>query len=259
MPLRVAAQVFHLVADHGGGGGIGAVSGVGNQNLFARIALRFEIGAHQQDAGEFAVGSGGGLQGDGVHAGDFDELIGERLHDAQRALRDLLGLIGMRPGDAFEARHDLVDARVVLHGAGAERIHAVIDRVIPGGEAGEVADDLDLADLGERGGFGAQQHRRVRQRHRPRARRAAQAIGFFARRRVLEDESFVLRDVGTDLADLLVAHAFTSRGRARFADAAELGSPRGGVDGGAGGEFGGAPDGGVAEFGIELARAASRR
>ena len=156
MPLRVAGQVLDLVADHGGGGGVGAVGGVGDQNLFARVALGFEIGADEQDAGELAVGSGGGLEGDGVHAGDFDELIGERLHDAQRALRDLLGLIGMGSGDAFEAGDDLVDARVVLHGAGAERVHAEIDGVIPGGEAGEVADDLDLADLGERGGRGAQ-------------------------------------------------------------------------------------------------------
>ena len=43
--------------------------------FLARVALRLEIGADQQDAGELAVGSGRGLQGDGVHAGDFDELI----------------------------------------------------------------------------------------------------------------------------------------------------------------------------------------
>ena len=118
--------------------------------IFLRgLPLRLEIGADEQDAGEFAVSAGGGLQGDGVHAGDFDELIGESLHDAQRALRELLGLIGMGAGDSFEAGDDLVDARVVLHGAGAERVHAEIDRVIPGGEAGEVADDFDLADLGQ--------------------------------------------------------------------------------------------------------------
>ncbi len=205
----VAAQVFDLIADHGGGGGIGAVGGVGDQHLFARIALRLQIGAHEQDAGELAVSSGGGLEGDGIHAGDFDELIGQRLHDAERALRVLLGLIGMGFGDRVEAGDDLVDPRVVLHGAGAERIHAVIDRVIPGGEAGEVADDFDLADLRKRGGFGAQSVAEfgggIDFGHVERA----QAIGFFARRGVLEDQAFVLRDVRGDLANVLVAHRFT--------------------------------------------------
>ena len=40
-------------------------------------------------------------------------------------------------------------ARVVLHGAGAQRIHAVIDGVVPGGEAREVADGFHLADFGK--------------------------------------------------------------------------------------------------------------
>ena len=51
----------------------------------------------------------------------------------------------MGPGESFEPRDELVDARVVLHGAGAQRIHAEIDGVVPGGEAREVADDIDFA------------------------------------------------------------------------------------------------------------------
>ena len=70
------------------------------------------------------------------------------LHDAERALRERLGLVGVGFGEAFEARDGLVDAGVVLHGAGAERIHAEVDGVVPGGEAREVADDLDLGELG---------------------------------------------------------------------------------------------------------------
>ena len=52
-------------------------------------------------------------------------------------------------GEAVEARDEFVYARIVFHGAGAERIHAEIDGVIPGGEAREVADDFDFADFGE--------------------------------------------------------------------------------------------------------------
>ncbi len=179
----IAAQVFDLVADHGGGGGIGAVGGVRDQHLLARVALGFQIGAHEQDSGEFAVGSGGGLEGDGIHAGDFDELIGERLHDAQRALGVLLGLIGMGSGNSVEARDDLVDARIVLHGAGAERIHAVIDGVVPGGKAGEVADDFNFADFRERSGRGAQSGAEFGGGDRLRARRAGAGDRLFCRAR----------------------------------------------------------------------------
>ena len=52
-------------------------------------------------------------------------------------------------GNAIEPRDEFVDAWVVFHGAGAERIHAEVDGVVPGGESGEVADDFDLADFGE--------------------------------------------------------------------------------------------------------------
>ena len=43
----------------------------------------------------------------------------------------------------------LVDARVVLHRAAAERVEAGIDPEVPVGQLGEVADDLVLGDLGE--------------------------------------------------------------------------------------------------------------
>ena len=98
--------------------------------------------------GQFAVRAGGGLQRNRIHAGDFDQAVAQRLDDPQRALRNLLRLVGMAVGDAVQPRHDFVHPRVVLHRAGAERIHAEIDGVIPGGKAREVADDFDLAHFG---------------------------------------------------------------------------------------------------------------
>ena len=71
------------------------------------------------------------------------------LHDAESTpCERRLGLVGVGFGDALEAGDELVDAAVVLHGAGAERIHAEVDGVVPGGHAGEVADELDLGELG---------------------------------------------------------------------------------------------------------------
>src|SRR5581483_982019 len=104
--------------------------------------------ADEQNAGEFSVSAGGRLQRNGVHSGDFAQALLERLNDAQRTLGNLFRLIGMRVADAFEPRDKLVHTRVVLHRAGAERIHAEIDRIVPRGESGKVADDLDLAYFG---------------------------------------------------------------------------------------------------------------
>ena len=115
--LGIRFQILHRVADHGRGRRIGAVRGIRDQNLLARIALRLMIGADHQQSRELAVRSGGGLQRDGVHAGNFDEALAQSLDDAQRALRNPLGLVRMSVGQAFEAHHQLIDPRVVLHGA----------------------------------------------------------------------------------------------------------------------------------------------
>ena len=150
--VGVRLEVLDLVAADGRGRGIGAVRRVGNENLAARIALRLVPGADQQDAGELAMRAGRRLQRDGVHAGDLEQAALQQVDDFEHALRERVGPVGMRLGQALDAGDELVDARVVLHGAGAERIHAEIDGVVPGGEAREVADDLDLAQLGEQPG-----------------------------------------------------------------------------------------------------------
>ena len=91
--------------------------------------------------------AGCGLQGDGVHAGDFEQAALEQVDDFKDALGQRVGPIGMSFGQPFDAGHQLVNARVVFHGAGAQRIHAQIDGIVPGGKPREVADDLDLAQL----------------------------------------------------------------------------------------------------------------
>src|SRR5437660_2141141 len=103
--------------------------------------------AHHQQAGELAVSPGGRLQRDRIHTGDFEETVAESLDDAQCALRNLLWLVRMTVGNSLKARNHFVHARVVLHGAGAERIHTEIDSVIPGGQAREMTNDFDLADF----------------------------------------------------------------------------------------------------------------
>src|SRR5438132_6128703 len=48
-----------------------------------------------------------------------------------------------------ERRNPIVDLRAVLHGAGAERVHARVDGVVELGEVREMAHHLRLAELGQ--------------------------------------------------------------------------------------------------------------
>ena len=144
---RVGAQILHLVTADGCGGGIGSVSRIGDDDLGPGIALGLMVGAHQQDAGELSMRSRRGLQRDRIHAGDIEQAGLQQANDLERSLGERFRLVRMRFGDAFEAGDEFVDPRVVLHGAAAQRIHAEIDGIVPGGEAGEVANDLDLAQL----------------------------------------------------------------------------------------------------------------
>ena len=93
------------------------------------------------------MSAGGRLESNGVHAGDFGKSLFENGYDFQAALGKFVGLIRMRPGETLRARDEFIDARVVLHGAGSERIETEIDGVIPGGETSEVAEGFELADL----------------------------------------------------------------------------------------------------------------
>jgi hypothetical protein len=60
----VGLDILHFVSGENHRRGIGAVRGIGNQNFLARVALAFEIRANHQQAGEFTLRAGGGLQGD---------------------------------------------------------------------------------------------------------------------------------------------------------------------------------------------------
>ena len=76
----------------------------------------------------------------------------QQVDDFKHALRQRVGPVGMRLGQPLDARDKLVHARVVLHGAGAQRIHAQVDGVVPRGEPREVANDFDLAQLRQQPG-----------------------------------------------------------------------------------------------------------
>ena len=215
----VRLQILDGIVHHGSGRGIRAMGGVWNQDSLARIALRLVISPHHQQAGHFAVRTGGGLQRDRIHAGDFDQALAQGLDDVQRALGNLLRLVRMAVGNALDASDGFIHARVVLHRARSQRVHAQIDGVVPRRKPGEVTDDLDLAHLGHVAqvvSFGiAEQLRQVWFRHIERRKLPGRLAG----RGLLEDQSLVLADVAGGFSGHVLHRATSST--SSFADRTE--------------------------------------
>ena len=116
---RVGAQVLHLVTADGCGGGVGSVSGIGDDDLGPGIPFGLMVGADQQDAGELSMRARRRLQRDGIHAGDIEQAGLQQANDLERSLGKRLRLVRMGFSDAFEAGDKFVHPRVVLHGAAA--------------------------------------------------------------------------------------------------------------------------------------------
>ena len=89
--------------------------------VFAAVGV---VGAGQQQAGELAVGAGRGLQADVRQAADLASDSLQQPHQLQRALGAARVLGRVQAGVAGQRRDPLVEPRVVLHRAGAERVEA---------------------------------------------------------------------------------------------------------------------------------------
>ena len=148
-PPPPCGVVFDFVAGDHGRGGIRSMCGIGNQNFFARIALFLQVGANQQQSRQFSLRSRGRLERNRIHARHLQQAFFQQPHDFQASLRKRLWLVRVFGGEAIEPRHELIDARVVLHGAGAERIHAQVDGIVPSRKPREVAQNFDFAHLRE--------------------------------------------------------------------------------------------------------------
>ena len=88
------------------------------------------IGANDQDASQFALGTGSRLQADRIHPDNLRQPALQRVHQQQRALSLHRILQGMQQGETGQAGRILIDLRVVLHRAATKRIKALVDGVI---------------------------------------------------------------------------------------------------------------------------------
>jgi hypothetical protein len=103
-----------------------------HENGFAGFifSLRRDRGLDRHHAAGLAMRARSRRHGDGVHPGHDQQPAGELGDKFKRALHGRLRLQGMNIGKARQPRHRLVEAGIMLHRAGAERIYPGINRVI---------------------------------------------------------------------------------------------------------------------------------
>ena len=158
-------------AGHRRGRRVRAVRAVGDEHLVAlRVAPRAVVGADHEDPGQLALGARRRLERHRPHAADLGQGLLELPQQLERALGGLVGGERMEVGEARQAGRPLVELRVELHRARAERIEARVDRVVELRQVDVVADDLGLVEL-------RQGRRRDRAARRPGSGRARPPAG----------------------------------------------------------------------------------
>ena len=145
-----------LIADHGGGGGIGAVRGVRHDDLGTPFPTRFEVRADHQQPREFTVSTGRGLEGHAVHSADLRQQLLQFADQPQGALGPFGRRVRVQSRKARQARRVLMNLGVVLHRTGAKRIKAFVNAEVAVRQARVVTHHVELADLRQRGRLFAQ-------------------------------------------------------------------------------------------------------
>jgi len=121
-----------------------------HDDLIARqIAARAVIGANHRHPGELAVCAGQRTERDAAHSGNGLEHFLQLVHAGQEPLAMRHRRQRMAAGELRQQCGGIAGARVVLHGAGAERIEVRIDREIQLRQARVVAHRIELTDLGQ--------------------------------------------------------------------------------------------------------------
>ncbi len=138
------------------------MGGGGDQHSLAGVPAGLVGGADGQQAAELAVGAGLGRQGDGGHAGEGLQPVGQLVHQGQGALHGGNRLQRVDVDEAGQAGHLLIEARVVLHRARAQRIERQVDGVVLLAQAHIVAEGFGLREAGQRKGLGAGQAGQIR-------------------------------------------------------------------------------------------------
>ena len=177
--LGIGGHVDHSEAAHGGGGRVGAVGGIGDQDLGPGWVPPVQVVFfYHQQGGELPVGPGGGLEGHLVHAGDLAQELLRPAQHLQAALDRIGALEGVDSGKTGQSGQLLVDLGIILHGAGAQGIKPVVDPVGPAAQGGVVPGQVHLGHLRQaEGRFPLQTLQQMGGRHVQRRQQVAAAAG----------------------------------------------------------------------------------
>ena len=139
-PARFGCRdILHAEPGKGSGCRIGAVGAFRNEDDLAVLAPGFERRLDREDAAQFPVRARLGRHGNAVHTGQGNQPIGQFVDHGQGPLHGFTRLERVDILEALHPRHRLVEARVVLHRARAEREEAQIDAIVLAAEARVVA------------------------------------------------------------------------------------------------------------------------
>ena len=149
LAVLVGAELHDLVARDGRRRRVRAVRRVGHEDLRPLLAPRLVIGADHEHARQLALRAGRRLQRHRVHAGDLGEHRASSCISRSAPCDSDSGVSGCRRAKPGKPRHVLVDLRVVLHRARAERVEARVEPVVHLAQAREVTDHVELGHLGQ--------------------------------------------------------------------------------------------------------------
>jgi hypothetical protein len=149
--LPVGWDLPYLIAAHDGGGGVGAMGGVRDDDLTpAAVAACLMIGADHGHAGELALGTGHRGERHPSHAADRLEYLLQLVQTREEALAGLG--IGQRVArqELWQHGQRVAGARVVFHGAGAQGVELGVDGVVLLRQPGVMTHHVELGHLGQR-------------------------------------------------------------------------------------------------------------
>ena len=126
------------------------------------VATVLVVGPHQQQARHLPARPRRRLQRGPGHARDLAEGPLEPPEELQRSLRRRVGLERVEPLEARQGGDRLGDLRVVLHRAGAERVHPGVEAVVHLCQPRVVANQVHLPHLRQTGALGPSVRRRDR-------------------------------------------------------------------------------------------------
>ena len=164
--MAVAGGDHHIQSCHLRAGRVGAVGRGGNQaNMAVALTVRRVVGAYHQQARVFALAARIGLQADSRIARGLAQPLAQLRIQQRVALALVGGREGVDVGELRPGDGNHLAGGVELHGAGAQRNHAAVQRQVFVAQASDVTQHAGL-------GLVAVEHR-VRQK----AAAAAQRLG----------------------------------------------------------------------------------